>query len=76
MLILSKFTVSNTKKKLHFRPIWPRTVERAKTLSKLFYDDDNFAYFRNNRDTADAVRYMDRKKNLLRVISFLDNLLL
>uniref|UniRef100_A0A0K0E8W0 Uncharacterized protein n=1 Tax=Strongyloides stercoralis TaxID=6248 RepID=A0A0K0E8W0_STRER len=56
------------------KPIWPRSIEDAKSLNRLFFDDSNTAILTNERNVVDVVHRMDREDNYRRVLQFLDKL--
>ncbi|VDK62304.1 unnamed protein product [Cylicostephanus goldi] len=57
----------------HFRPIWPRVLEKVKSEAELFFDDDNFAYkIAPHRDAVGLIRKLDKEENYNKVVQFLE----
>ncbi|KAH7662390.1 Protein C17F4.2 [Aphelenchoides avenae] len=58
------------------KPIWPRVMQRVKSLGRVFLDDDGFAYETNDRNVVDLLHRMDREENFQRTMQFLDRIAL
>uniref|UniRef100_A0A0N5B453 Uncharacterized protein n=1 Tax=Strongyloides papillosus TaxID=174720 RepID=A0A0N5B453_STREA len=56
------------------KPVWPRSIEEAKSLNRLFFDDSNTALLTNERNVVDVIHRMNREENYQRVLQFLDKL--
>uniref|UniRef100_A0AC35UFH0 DUF4065 domain-containing protein n=1 Tax=Rhabditophanes sp. KR3021 TaxID=114890 RepID=A0AC35UFH0_9BILA len=56
------------------KPIWPKVIEKTKSLHRLYFDDDNMAIETNERNLVDVIHRMDREDNYKRVLQYLDRL--
>jgi hypothetical protein len=57
---------------MFFSPIWPRVADRVRP-TRLFFDDDNFAYAVASGGTpVDVIARMRRQQNYQRAIEFID----